>query len=307
MTTGTSRMRPRARLLRTLGADLISSEKVAVVELVKNAYDADASVVLIRFVDSMDKGAGAIELWDDGHGMDRDVAAQTWVELATTHRRQQRYSETLHRRVLGEKGIGRLAAGRLGRFMTVDTRRADSEEVHLDLDWRDFDDESKFLEDVEVVWSAGQPKVFLLDGDADAAFSDAGVEQWNRGRGTRIRLRELSTTWTRPLVMDLRNALSRLLPPATGRNDVTPSFRVYLEFPDEVLSVADLAGIVDEPPELERSPYRLSGRIEGNGRGMVAADPSQERASREGQHRSFRSSNAARLRSVRDRFAGLGP
>ena len=78
MTTGTSRMRPRARLLRTLGADLISSEKVAVVELVKNAYDADASVVLIKFVDALERGVGAIEFWDDGHGMDREVATQTW-------------------------------------------------------------------------------------------------------------------------------------------------------------------------------------------------------------------------------------
>lgn len=262
-------MRPRARLLRTLGADLISSEKVAVVELVKNAYDADASVVLIKFVDSMEQGAGSIEFWDDGHGMNRAVATQTWFELATTHRRRHRYSETLRRRVLGEKGIGRLAAGRLGRVMTVDTRRAGSEEIHLELDWSDFDDESKFLDDVEITWDARDADVFGTDGEADAVFLEASVDEWNRGHGTAIRLRELSTTWTREMVIDLRTSLSRLLPPTGGRHDLAPDFRVYLEFPEMGLSVSDLAGLVEPPPELERSPYRLTGRIGEGGRGTV--------------------------------------
>jgi hypothetical protein len=54
-TSGDSRaLRPRARILRTLGEELISSETVAVLELVKNAYDADARLVLVRFVDSLD-------------------------------------------------------------------------------------------------------------------------------------------------------------------------------------------------------------------------------------------------------------
>ena len=47
--SGSGALRPKARLLRTLGSDLISSDKVAVIELVKNSYDADASVVLIRW------------------------------------------------------------------------------------------------------------------------------------------------------------------------------------------------------------------------------------------------------------------
>ena len=54
--SGSGALRPKARLLRTLGSDLISSDKVALIELVKNSYDADASVVLIRFHGPLEEG-----------------------------------------------------------------------------------------------------------------------------------------------------------------------------------------------------------------------------------------------------------
>ena len=69
ITTGTGILRPRARLLRTLGDELISSETAAVIELVKNAYDADATHVIVRFQRPLDIGQGQIEVIDNGHGM----------------------------------------------------------------------------------------------------------------------------------------------------------------------------------------------------------------------------------------------
>ncbi len=66
---GTRALRPRARLLRTFGDELISSEAVAIVELVKNSYDADASRVLVRFSGDLLNGPSMIEVIDDGHGM----------------------------------------------------------------------------------------------------------------------------------------------------------------------------------------------------------------------------------------------
>ena len=59
---GRGALRPKARLLRTLGSDLISSDKVALIELVKNSYDADAGVVLIRFRGPLNAGEGGIEV-----------------------------------------------------------------------------------------------------------------------------------------------------------------------------------------------------------------------------------------------------
>ena len=68
-TSGNGVLRPRARLLRTFGDELISSETVAVIELVKNAYDADATRVIVRFEEPLKIEQGKIEIIDNGHGM----------------------------------------------------------------------------------------------------------------------------------------------------------------------------------------------------------------------------------------------
>ena len=119
-------LRPKARILRTLGAELISSDKVALVELVKNAYDADASVVCVEFNGPLVAGQGAITVWDDGHAMDEATLESAWLDIGTNIKRQRTRSVG-GRRVLGEKGIGRLAASRLGQRLELVTRTASSD------------------------------------------------------------------------------------------------------------------------------------------------------------------------------------
>src|SRR3954453_23381727 len=86
-------LRPRARIMRTLGDELISSEVVAVIELVKNAYDADATRVLVRFHEPLDPGGGGIDVIDDGHGMSLETVRSAWLEPATPFRRRAPLSE----------------------------------------------------------------------------------------------------------------------------------------------------------------------------------------------------------------------
>ncbi|MFW0161466.1 ATP-binding protein [Actinomyces sp. SKVG-SVH-4(1)] len=170
--SGSGALRPKARLLRTLGSDLISSDKVAVIELVKNSYDADASVVLIRFHGPLEEAEGRIEVWDDGHGMDVATLQRSWLDIATdTKRRRPRSAGG--RRVLGEKGIGRLAAARLGHEMMLVTRMTNTDEVKLLIDWTDFDREDAYLDQIEVAWEVGAPDVFSDSGTAVDTFSAA--------------------------------------------------------------------------------------------------------------------------------------
>src|SRR5471030_2506360 len=98
--------------MRTLGEELISSDSVALIELVKNAYDADASEVYIKFTAPLDIGFGEIEVVDNGKGMSLDVVRQAWMEPATPSKVKESKT-TSGRRVLGEKGIGRFATSRL--------------------------------------------------------------------------------------------------------------------------------------------------------------------------------------------------
>ena len=143
--------RPYARLLTMLGEQLIKNERVALVELIKNAYDADADRVEIRFEDfdrhmrPTDKSR--IIVRDDGVGMSVETLQNDWMNPATPSKhlaKQAGQNRTPRKKrfVQGEKGIGRFAVLQLGRVAIITTRRPDANlETTLTWDFSRFDDE----------------------------------------------------------------------------------------------------------------------------------------------------------------------
>lgn len=269
--SGSGALRPKARLLRTLGSDLISSDKVALIELVKNSYDADANVVVIRFHGPLAEGEGRIEVWDDGHGMDVTTLQRSWLDIATDTKRRRPHSDG-GRRVLGEKGIGRLAAARLGHEMMLVTRMSNADEVKLLIDWTDFDREDAYLDQIEVAWEVGAPDVFSDSGAAIETFSVAESENWHRGRGTVVQVDKLSRTWDRDDLLELRTALTRLIRPrpSTGSSrasaeDAEPDFQVILELTSVDEGLEHLGGPIEPSSELRTPHYSLTGSVDANG------------------------------------------
>lgn len=296
MASSRGRMRPRARLMRTLGSDLVSSEMVALIELVKNSYDADASVVLIRFYGQFRPSPGsaddsgrdtsttldvsALEVWDNGHGMDEDTLRNSWLDLATDYKVKNRKSESGRRRVLGEKGIGRLSASRLGDDLLLVTKRSDKPEVSLLIDWTEFDRPNAYLDEVEVGWDVGParvwtpqrvPRELLLGRDK----SDPTAPELGPIHGTHLRIEHVATAWSDALLNELRAALSRLvrITPAdlaVVRDDAKPqdpdSFKIFLDVP--VNPKVD-TGEVGPPEQLEVPHYRLSGTVQENGQALL--------------------------------------
>ena len=104
-------------MLQLLGDELIGSARLAVFELVKNAYDADANEVVVRLDLDSDQEP-AITVTDDGEGMTLDVLRSVWLVPGDDHRQRQRLADRRtprHRRLpLGEKGLGRFAVHKLG-------------------------------------------------------------------------------------------------------------------------------------------------------------------------------------------------
>ncbi|MFE1952242.1 ATP-binding protein [Streptomyces sp. NPDC059524] len=266
-------LRPRARLMSTLGEELISNERVALTELVKNAYDADASLVVIRFVEPLQVGVGAVEVWDDGHGMSPETVRSTWLEIATPHRHRSPRSEELGRRVLGAKGIGRFSAARLAQVTSLTTRRRDAREVTVRVDWGRFTKDDAYLDQVPVDWASGTPRTFGADSPAQYLFD--GVTQGFRdeGRpddlghhGTVVRLEGLRQQWDEESVTRLKLSLSRLLPPAPPSDlDVPnrPDFSVYIETPPGELE--HHTGFVGASETLAHPHYRLTGTVDAGG------------------------------------------
>lgn len=276
--SGKGALRPRARLLRTLGNDLISSDKVALIELVKNSFDADASTVLVRFRGPLVAEGGRIEVWDDGHGMDVRTLQQSWLDIATDTKRQKPRTEG-GRRVLGEKGIGRLAAARLGSEMLLVTRMPEADEVELLIDWREFDRDDAYLDQIEVVWNVGAPDVFSDGGAAHEVFTALAKKARHQGRGTLIQIDKLTHDWTRDDFIQLRTALTRLIRPrpsggqqtlhgagpSSSDEDDGPDFQILLELVAVEDELQDLSGPIDSSTELRTPHYRLTGSVDTNG------------------------------------------
>lgn len=92
------------RVFAALGADLVTNDVVAIIELVKNAYDAFATSVAIRFGEHQSRGP-FIEILDNGSGMSKDTIEQVWCMVATPYRTVNTTAKygTKTRRVSGKK------------------------------------------------------------------------------------------------------------------------------------------------------------------------------------------------------------
>ncbi len=263
---GSAPLRPRARIMRTLGDELISSEIVAVIELVKNAYDADATRVMVRFRPPLEPGEGGIDILDDGHGMTLDTIRGAWLEPATAFRRRSPLSEELGRSVLGEKGIGRFAVSRLADDLELVSRRpGEPVETRVLFDWRLFDNDDAYLEDIEVAWEQSEPVDIAPGGIAEQLWPELEAPPCERlERGTLLRMDALRTRWGPDEVRALRTGLSRLVSPFLfeEQRDRPDGFFIRLEAPPDL---EELSGVV-EPPEALRNPhYTLRGHVDEAG------------------------------------------
>jgi signal transduction histidine kinase len=107
-------------LLSELGEKLVETVHVALVELVKNAYDADATLVEINFKREPN-GVYSLKIIDNGVGMTLDEIKEYWMTIATTNKAINRYSRTYGRPKTGAKGIGRFCCRRLGTNLKLET------------------------------------------------------------------------------------------------------------------------------------------------------------------------------------------
>jgi signal transduction histidine kinase len=261
-------LRPRARLLRTLGEELISSEVVAVIELVKNAYDADATRVLIRFTGPLEPDKGCIDVIDDGHGMELETVQTVWMEPATSSKRGTvRRTEKFRRRFLGEKGIGRFASSRLTHELEVVSRKEGSpKEVYGIFDWDQFEDENKFLDQVLVLWEERQPVEVKPGGAIDLLWGDDEMPPARkREKGTILRMARLKQKWEANHFEALRRSLARLVSPSFTKkreDEKDPGFEVTMDLPPEF---SQFSSKVEQPPILKHPHYLVSGSIKPDG------------------------------------------
>ena len=125
-----------AALILRLGYELVGKAETAVSELIKNAYDADARLVEVNFVNTDEIGKGYITICDNGSGMTFEQLRDGFMRISSDVKVRNPISPRYHRTRAGKKGIGRFATQRLGDKLTIITQTADSEKaIKFVLDW----------------------------------------------------------------------------------------------------------------------------------------------------------------------------
>lgn len=107
--------------IQRLGAELVGKQDTALSELIKNAYDADATTVVLNFSNHQKPG-GILEIRDNGSGMADDVIRSSWMRISTGSKIEQPLSPLYGRVRAGRKGIGRFAVQRLGTWLNLESR-----------------------------------------------------------------------------------------------------------------------------------------------------------------------------------------
>lgn len=143
-TTESVPVRVRSHILRLLGDQLVGHDRLAIFELVKNAYDADAEAVSVK----VDLRANKIIVRDDGCGMTAHDVKNRWLDIGTDSKRglKRGRSEKFLREPLGEKGVGRLAVQKLGSRFRMVTRTEGAPEILVELGWNDLIGSSDYVD-----------------------------------------------------------------------------------------------------------------------------------------------------------------
>lgn len=148
------KIRPAGRHILTIGRDLIKDNLAAIIELVKNAYDADATKVDIFFDIPQDKNSIKITVKDNGHGMSKDVVVNKWLVPSTDDKLQRKTSP--NGRVLqGRKGVGRYAASILGDDLLLKTIDKECNQTEIYLQWTSFE-KAQYLDDIDILVAASK-------------------------------------------------------------------------------------------------------------------------------------------------------
>ena len=235
--------RVKPRLLTLLGDQLIRDAGLAVFELVKNAYDADANVCKVQLEYLNDATTATVIVQDNGCGMNEEVLRNVWMVIATDFRSEQRRKNSrtpvYHRFPLGEKGLGRLSVHKLGRYIRLTTRPpGDKYEYVMQFDWDELE-EAADLDSAIINISRRDPKIFL-----------------DQQHGTRILVKRLRETWTRGEVRKLHRAVTSLCSPFKGPED----FHVELTTPG---NESWLDGLFTASQATKAALYRVYGQFSG--------------------------------------------
>jgi signal transduction histidine kinase len=212
-----------SQLLAELGERLIATPQIALGELVKNAYDADATKVNIWLSDDRKH----LFVKDDGHGMSETDFCNAWMRIASSHKLDEECSPRYGRPLTGSKGVGRFAVRLLGDELLLETASAD-ERLRAKFPWHKFESGSRidskpitYWTDVDNLWTGIE------------SAEDVSIEV-----GTLLRVSSLRQSWNDDklkevsgFVLGLQTPYFSKLADAKKSRHSDPGFKIYISPP----------------------------------------------------------------------------
>ena len=197
------------KIIVLLGEELIHDHKIAISELVKNAYDADANTVKIKI------SSDSIIIEDDGLGMDIDIIKNIWLKpgMSSKSKSNPQRTKKYHRHPLGEKGVGRLGVHRLGNKIELYSKAENKPEVHFSIDWTLFEN-CNSLNEIE--------PIKVIENDAPEI----------KNTGTKIIITGLKKQFADADIQNISSDLQKLHSPFKSIDD----FNIELYYKNELLS-----------------------------------------------------------------------
>jgi hypothetical protein len=200
----------RATIL--LGRESVSKVESAIIELIKNSYDADASICFVYF----DIENDSLYLIDNGMGMTRKIIEDYWMTIGTDNKKDE-YMSPKGRVKSGEKGIGRFALDRLGVICELYSKNSMENTIRWKTNWNSFEESGKLLDDIDAEFeflsdelSSFIPQAILSSiNDAEQRMKT----NFNFQSGTIIKVTGLRDDWTESKVNNLKKSLEFLIPP----------------------------------------------------------------------------------------------
>jgi len=250
--------RTNVQLKNIIGRDLINNDNIAVLELVKNSYDAGSKEVKVIFKNlkenddagnaSYSDKSSKIVIIDDGIGMDEEDIKEKWLNIAYSDKKHEKVKDG--RVLAGSKGVGRFSCDRLGQYLDLYTKKQGKPLCHLHIDWKEFEVEDK--KDLEI-----QDIEIQLDEITGQNFQEKfgfPLEQGTVLEMNKLRSEwatsEKKDKWNTSKILDLRRYLEKLINP----NQAFASKRFTIEL---------IAGdFEEEDASKKKNQEKLNGIIE---------------------------------------------
>lgn len=175
------------KLFKHIGRNQIDSETIALIEIVKNGYDADATEVLI-FFDNVNRHNGEIIVTDNGHGMTHNQFEEFWMCPGTAHKEKEHTSPIYGRTMLGRKGMGRFGTDKIGSKVVVKSKtKVEQFAFAATIDADEFEKPNAKFQSTPILLKV-LPKQEIKFVEKDFEF------------GTQIRMKKLRRTWSSKMI-----------------------------------------------------------------------------------------------------------